>query len=64
MLSKLLRNKGEITIKANLEDENVKIVISNSGKPIAKELQDKIYEEGFTTKSTGTGLGLAICKKL
>lgn len=55
--------KGEIAVKAKIEDENVKITVSNSGKPIAKELQEKIYEEGFTTKSTGTGLGLAICKK-
>lgn len=58
-----IEEKGKIVIKAKIEDENVKITISNNGKPIAKELQEKIYEEGFTTKSTGTGLGLAICKK-
>lgn len=58
-----IEEKGEIIISAEVEDENAKIVISNNGKPIEKELQNRIYEEGFTTKSTGTGLGLAICKK-
>lgn len=58
-----IENQGEIFIKAEVEDENVKIMVSNNGKPISEELQEKIYEEGFTTKSTGTGLGLAICKK-
>lgn len=55
--------KGEIVIKSEIKDENVNIIISNTGKPIAKELQEKIYEEGFSTKSAGRGLGLAICKK-
>lgn len=58
-----IEEKGEIVIKAEIEDENVKVVVSNTGKPITRELQDKIYEEGFTTKATGTGLGLAICRK-
>lgn len=54
---------GEIIIKTEINDENVKLTVSNNGKPIAKEIQEKIYEEGFTTKATGSGLGLAICRK-
>lgn len=54
---------GEIIIKTEVNDENVKLTVSNNGKPIAKEIQEKIYEEGFTTKATGSGLGLAICRK-
>lgn len=57
-----IEDKGEIIISTEVEKESAKITISNSGKPIAKELQEKIYEQGFTTKSTGSGLGLAICK--
>lgn len=53
----------KIVIDTKVEGDNVKITVSNNGKPISKQLQDKIFEEGFTTKSTGTGLGLAICKK-
>lgn len=55
--------KGEINLKTCVEEENVKITISNTGKPITKEIQEKLYEEGFTTKPTGSGLGLSICKK-
>jgi len=55
--------KGEIIIKPEITDENVNIIISNNGKPIDKKIQEKICEEGFTTKATGMGLGLAICKE-
>lgn len=55
--------KGRISVKTEIAEENVKIQISNNGKPISKSIQDKIFEEGFTTKPTGSGLGLVICKK-
>lgn len=58
-----IEDKGEIIIKPEIKDENVNIIISNNGKPIDKKIQEKICEEGFTTKKTGTGLGLAICKE-
>lgn len=55
--------KGKISVKTEVAEENVKIKISNNGKPISKSIQDKIFEEGFTTKPAGSGLGLVICKK-
>lgn len=58
-----IEEKGEIIIKTNISENNVNIIISNSGKPISKEIQDKIFERGFTTKAAGSGLGLVICKK-
>lgn len=62
-----IQETGEIIIKTKLkseqpEVENVKIIISNNGSPISKEVQEHLFEEGFTTKATGTGLGLVICK--
>lgn len=56
-------NPKEINILTSIDNDNVKIIISNTGKPISKELQKNIFEEGFTTKPTGSGLGLIICKK-
>lgn len=56
-------NKGRISIKTEVENENVKITIANNGKPMTKEIQNKIFSEGFTTKSAGKGLGLFICRK-
>lgn len=55
--------EGKIELSAQSDDEKVKITIANNGKAIEKELQAKIFEEGFTTKKTGSGLGLHICKK-
>lgn len=55
--------KGEIKIKTKTDNEKIKISISNNGSPISKDIQEKIFKEGFTTKVTGSGLGLYICKK-
>lgn len=54
---------GEIVFRTKVEDETVKISVSNNGRPISKEVQSRIFDEGFTTKSTGSGLGLVICRK-
>ncbi len=52
-------------IKISTEDcgENVKIKISNNGKPIPENIQKLIFNDGFTTKKEGNGLGLKICQK-
>lgn len=58
-----IETQGKIIIKTDIEAENVKITVSNNGKPIDKKIQEKIGEEGFSTKASGMGLGLAICKE-
>ena len=30
---------------------------------IAQEQQEKIFEQGYTTKKDGWGIGLSVCKK-
>lgn len=57
------QSSGEILIKTRIEEKCVKISVSNNGTPITKEVQERIFEGGFTTKASGSGLGLAICKK-
>ncbi|WP_286905236.1 sensor histidine kinase [Clostridium sp. UBA1652] len=49
-----------------MEDlENIKINILNNGDVISKEIIDKIFDEGFTTKGIkGEGLGLSIVKEI
>lgn len=58
-----IEKKGDIVIKSEIEGENAKLIISNTGNAISKEIQEKLFSQGFTTKTTGSGLGLAICKK-
>ena len=47
-------------------NEFVEIAITDSGKGIPVELQEKLFDSFFTTKNhkNGTGLGLAICKRI
>jgi len=53
---------GNIQIKARLENQQIKIEITDDGPGIAEENLTKIFEPFFTTKEVGqgTGLGLSI----
>lgn len=53
---------GNILIKARLENQQIKIEITDDGPGIAEENLTKIFEPFFTTKEVGqgTGLGLSI----
>ena len=55
--------KGRIEIIAEVKNNFGIIKILNDGKPIPKDKQQTIFNEGYTTKKTGCGLGLCICKK-
>ncbi|MFY0625843.1 MAG: hypothetical protein JXR07_06100 [Reichenbachiella sp.] len=55
--------KGTITIRTtNLDDDNIQLQIQDDGKGISEEVQRKIFDPFYTTKSVGkgTGLGLSI----
>ena len=53
----------EIIVKLSQVEEKVKISIINHGEMIEQNKQDKIFEQGFTTKKDGWGIGLSVCKK-
>lgn len=64
-------NKGNITLELKTEDQQLILRISNSGKGIAKENLDKIFDrykilDSFETNGNNSrnGLGLAICKSM
>jgi signal transduction histidine kinase len=55
---------GTLTIKTSLVDNNVRIVVCDSGIGIPEENLSKIFEPYFTTKDSGSGLGLTLVFKI
>lgn len=60
-----MNNKGTLTIKAaQKENEQIKIVLKDTGIGISSENIGKLFQPLFTTKSQGIGFGLLICKMI
>ncbi|RFP63103.1 MAG: PAS domain S-box protein [Limnothrix sp. CACIAM 69d] len=59
-------NPQQITISTVLIDQQVQISIRDNGKGMNAEVQSRIFDHLFTTKSVGkgTGLGLAIAQQI
>ncbi|MEH1872014.1 ATP-binding sensor histidine kinase [Nostoc sp.] len=59
-------NLNYITITTSLENQSVKITITDNAKGMSESVKQKIFEHLFTTKAVGkgTGLGLAIARQI
>ncbi len=57
-------NGGSVSLKAYVADSKTVIEIADSGKGIAPEEIDKIFDIYFTTKPSGSGLGLSIASQI
>ena len=55
---------GKIGISLILYGKMVRISITDNGKGIPEELQNKLFTPSFTTKTSGMGLGLSIVKNI
>jgi len=55
---------GKITINLAESYESVVVEILDNGIGISPDMEDKLFEPNFTTKTSGTGLGLAIVKNI
>ncbi len=61
-----MNNQGTLTLDAQLQNGYLQVSITDSGKGIPQEIQEKIFQPFFTTKlpGEGSGLGLDIVKKI
>ena len=59
-----IQHEGEIMIETTHAKNLVYIDVRDSGKGIAPQDIEKIFEPGFTTKKRGWGLGLSLCKRI
>jgi len=57
-------NPIRILIGEYSKDNKAIVYVKDYGTGIPPQMQQKIFEPNFTTKSSGTGLGLAICKAI
>ena len=59
-----VNSKGEISISTKVNSIHNVILVEDNGKGIPIEIEDKIFEPKFTTKSSGKGLGLPIVAQI
>ncbi len=59
-----MESGGLLTIEGEETGEGIKLRVRDTGTGIPAEIQGRIFEPLFTTKSKGTGLGLPVSKRL
>jgi len=59
-----MKEGGNLLIRARERGSRVILEVQDQGKGMTPEIQRRIFQPFFTTKSQGTGLGMAIVKKL
>jgi signal transduction histidine kinase len=57
-------NGGTVTFRTDVQRQEVRLSIEDSGPGIPPDQTERIFDAFFTTKPTGSGLGLAICTQL
>lgn len=55
---------GTATVAVTRLDGEVEVAVADTGTGIPEEIQDRVFEPLFTTRSDGTGLGLSIVRRI
>ncbi|RMF01673.1 MAG: ATP-binding protein [Bacteroidetes bacterium] len=73
VLNNLIRNglqalcearPGKIELELEQMESSYHLHVRDNGNGIPREVQSKLFQPNFTTKSSGMGLGLAMCKDM
>lgn len=59
-----MKGRGSISVIMEEELNDIKILVTDTGKGIPKNQFKSIFEPGFTTKKRGWGLGLSLTKRI
>jgi signal transduction histidine kinase len=51
-------------VRLTKDKKSIVLAVEDNGKGIPKDLQDRIFEPTFTTKTSGMGLGLSMVKSI
>ena len=55
---------GDVEVRAEVENDTVRVVVRDEGIGIPPELLPKVFERGVSGKKDGTGLGLTFCREI
>ena len=61
---KNMTERGELSIKSQVADEQVLISVTDVGVGLPPDHGDRIFKAFFTTKQEGTGMGLSISRSI
>ena len=59
-----MQQEGRIVLRTESREEMLYIIVIDSGPGIPPEIEERLFEPYFSTKTNGTGLGLAISQSL
>ncbi len=59
-----MRRGGTLVLSTLSEQDDVSLLVRDSGMGIPPELQERIFEPFFSTKPLGSGLGLALVRRV
>ena len=59
-----MKGRGKLSVEISQLENTIMIMVTDTGKGIAKKDFNKIFEPGFTTKKRGWGLGLSLTKRI
>ena len=59
-----MEGEGTITITASQDARKIYIDVSDTGRGMSREVQRRIFDSGFTTKTRGWGLGLPLARRI